>query len=748
MPFLLPILPENHLQIATMNYSQDPAGAATFIPRQVASESRAPRATDDPAQPTLTIKDNDLFAIVDRAGDTTVKSGAVTGLFCRDTRFLSHSELQIEGRSPVLLGSRADTGSSLSIYSTNPPIDSRCDRDSLGIVRRIALRGALLERIEVTNYNPHAIRVGFSLQFDADFMDLFEVRSYSDRRSRGELLEARSHPKNGLILAYRGLDESLMTARIEFTPLPPTEIRDYTATWQLHIGSHETLSFGYRLYPEIDGRPASEVEAAANLDAAIAASQSDREAWERQIARIRTDRVDLNRAIEQAERDIFLLLQSFGEQKVLTAGVPWFSTLFGRDALIAASQTLMFDPAIARDTLIVLAKYQGSRDRDWHDEAPGKILHEMRFGEMARCREIPHTPYYGTVDATPLWLMLYADYYAWTGDRDTLDRLWLHAIAAIEWIDAECAETGYLAYERRSSGGIDNQGWKDSGDCIVDAKGKIVEGPIALCEVQAYVYAAKRQMSELARLRGETERGDRWQQEAEDLKQRFNRDFWVESRDYCALALDGDGRPVDSITSNPGHGLPLGIFTPEHADRVAARLLQPDLFNGWGIRTLSSQSPAYNPIGYHLGTIWPHDNALIAVGLRSRDRVESAFEVARGIFDMIQYQEDLRPPELFCGYDRQGDRAPVRYPVACSPQAWATGSIFQLLQTTLNPIPDAENNRLTLAKPMLPSWLQTLSVQHLKIGTSYVDVYLERVGSETACRVSRTQGDVRVAIEF
>jgi glycogen debranching enzyme len=477
--------------------------------------------------------------------------------------------------------------------------------------------------------------------------------------------------------------------------------------------------------------------------------------WQGTITQIRSDNKAFNQVIERAEQDIYLLRQTFAQGKVLSAGVPWFCTLFGRDAIIAASQTLILDPAIARETMTVLAHYQGRVDDEWREEEPGKILHELRLGEMARCHEIPHTPYYGTVDATPLWLMLYAEYFAWTQDRETLERLWGNALAAMDWIDVNSRETGYLSYNRRSKRGLVNQGWKDSGDCIVYRNGQQASGPITLCEVQAYVYAAKVRLSEIARLKKRIDLADRWLEEARELKVRFNRDFWMPEQDYYALALDGDGKQVDSITSNPGHCLNLGILLPERAKSLAERLQAPDMFNGWGIRTLSSLSPAYNPMGYHVGSVWPHDNGLIALGLRSLGHIDQALELAQGLIDMTLQQPYQRPPELFCGYERTGENGPVRYPVACSPQAWATGTIFQLLQMMVNLVPDAPGNHLRIIDPALPPSIHHLSLKNLKVGSTLLDLEFvregdalkERSGATTACRVMRKRGNLRVVIE-
>jgi glycogen debranching enzyme len=561
-----------------------------------------------------------------------------------------------------------------------------------------------------------------------------------------DLLKSTAKPSE-LTLAYKGLDNSLMESRIYFVHQQPDVVKGFTAIWQLTIASHETLKLGYRLQMFNNNHSISVVSAPVTLSQAKAAELMEEQTWQQQVTRIRSDKNTFNQIIERAEQDIYLLRQSFGKGKALSAGVPWFSTLFGRDSIIAASQVLMLDPQIARETLTILAQYQGKQEDEWRDEQPGKILHEIRFGEMARCQEIPHTPYYGTVDATPLWLMLYAEYFAWTADRETRDQLWPNALAAMDWIDHNCKETGYLSYFRTSKRGLANQGWKDSGDCILNRRGQLAEGAIALCEVQAYVYAAKIRLAQIARMKKRIDLADRWEEEAKDLKNRFNDDFWMEDQDFCALALDGEGKPVDSITSNPGHCLHLGILTPEKAYSVAERLRAPDMFNGWGIRTLSSLSPAYNPMGYHIGSVWPHDNAMTAIGLRSLGLIDQALEVAKGILDMTKRQPYQRPPELFCGYDRIDDNAPVQYPVACSPQAWATGSVFQLIQMIVNLVPDAPGNYLRIIDPTLPESINYLSLQNLRVGPTLLDLEFERSGSSTACRVSKKRGNLRVVIE-
>jgi len=720
-------------------------------------------------QPTLTLKDNDLFLITDHLGNISGSledpENTSLGLFCQDTRFLSRLELQFEGQSIVYLSSTAQRGFTLSALGANPYVQAKqLAAETIGIRRDLVLQGGLFEEITLTNYSTEPVTFDLSLSFDADFVDLFEIRGQvrsgtgirlrqvhmRDNRSLSPLPhingEGAGQPQ-AIILAYQGLDQSLAESRIQFQQRQPDRFEGYTAIWQLSLQPHEKQVLTYRLQPFLNNQPASVVSAPATLSQAIAAETQEIRQWREQTSQIRTDNRTLNQIIEQAEQDIYLLLQTFEDSKVLSAGVPWFSTLFGRDSLISAMQTLILSPEIARQTLKVLAEHQGQVNDDWREEEPGKILHELRLGEMARCGEIPHTPYYGTVDATPLWLMLYADYFAWTGDRTFLDQYWPHAIAAMDWIDRSCQATGYLSYQQISPGGLQNQGWKDSGNCIVKADGQLATGEIALAEVQGYVYAAKSRLSQLARIKGDAVLSDRWQQTAAALKRRFEQDFWLPEQGYFALALDGKGNAVDSLTSNPGQCLGLGLFAEDKARSVAERLQAADLFNGWGIRTLSSNSPAYNPMGYHIGSVWPHDTALIAAGLRKLDHTEQALELAQGLFDMTAQQPYHRPPELFCGFEQVPDSSPVRYPVACSPQAWATGALFQLVQVIVNLVPDAPNNCLYIVHPTLPESVQCLTLTNLKIGQTILDLEFEKGNAATACRVLRKRGNLRVIIE-
>ncbi len=702
--------------------------------------------------PLQTLKENDLFLVCDSLGNIPGNCRSTgMGLFCADTRYLSQLEMRLNGQPPVLLSGTADQGFAATLLMTNSFIDG-LPQDSIGISRNIVLCGGMFESIALTNYSIAPVEVSLALSFGSDFFDLFEVRGYH-RPERGQLLRpAEPLAADELVLAYRGLDKSIMETRIHFETAP-TSIELTTATWKLTLKPQQEVRFGYRLQLFRDDAPASYTLPPATLDQAQAAAALAQRNWQTDITQIAGDNSLFNQVLARATRDLFLLRMVVPEGRSIAAGVPWFSTLFGRDSLITSAQTLLLDPTIARETLLLLSHFQGKANDDWRDEEPGKILHEIRRGELARCQEVPHTPYYGTIDATPLWLMLLADYYGWTADLALVRKLWPNALAAMAWIDRECslqppALVGYLAYDRRSAKGLSNQGWKDSNDCIVHSDGRLAEGPIALCEVQGYVYASKVRLAYLARALGEPDIAARWDAEAVDLRERFNHDFWVEDQDYCALALDGQGAQVAGIASNPGHCLHAGILTHDHQRAVAERLSAPDLFSGWGIRTLHSLSPAFNPIGYHTGSVWPHDNSLIALGLRSVGAVEQMVEIGSVLFEVAQNQPYFRLPELFCGFARsERNNLLASYPVACSPQAWAAGSLFQVLQAMVNLVPDAPSNCLRIIDPVLPEWLEWLEFKNLRVGTSVLDLRFENSGSATTCRVTNKRGNLRVIVE-
>ena len=432
----------------------------------------------------------------------------------------------------------------------------------------------------------------------------------------------------------------------------------------------------------------------------------------------------------------------------MAAGIPWFATLFGRDSLIAALETVAFIPTLAVATLEVLARLQATKDDPWHDAEPGKILHELRTGEMALAGETPHDAYYGSVDSTPLWLILLGEAHAWTGDDGLLDRLWPNALAALDWIErsGDLDGDGFVEYERRSRLGLLNQGWKDSGDSIRHTDGRPAEGPIALAEVQGYAYAARRAMARLARHRGETDLAARLEVDAETLMTRFDEAFWMPEARFYAIALDGEKRQVGCIASNAGQALWTGIVPAERAARVTERLLETDMFSGWGVRTFASGQPGYNPVGYHTGSIWPHDNALIAAGLKANGAADGANLLAGRLIEAAQWFPDLRLPELFCGFDRTEVGAPVAYPVACSPQAWSAAAPFYLLHTMLGLRANASARRLELIRPTLPDWLTKLTITGLPVGDDSVDLLVHRWRGRTSAELLGRRGSIDVII--
>jgi glycogen debranching enzyme len=430
--------------------------------------------------------------------------------------------------------------------------------------------------------------------------------------------------------------------------------------------------------------------------------------------------------------------------------VPWFATLFGRDAIVIALQSLAFRPQVAIETLGVLAARQSTGFDDWRDAEPGKIMHELRTGEMARAGELPFTPYYGSVDSTPLWLILLGATFDWTGDRSLLDRFWPNALAALEWIDRYGDRDGdlFVEYQRRSERGLVNQGWKDSADAVRDRRGLLAQPPVALAEVQGYVFDAKRRMAHLATVRGEAELAARLVREAEALRERFESAFWVDDLAYYAIALDGDKQQADAVASNAGQCLWTGIVAPDRAQHVADRLLDRGLFSGWGVRTYAAHQPGYNPIGYHTGTVWPHDTSLIAAGLKRYGFHDEANLLIGRVLEAAQQFPAYRLPELFCGFEREETSVPIPYPVACSPQGWAAGAPFLFVQTMLGLEAHADRAELELRRPELPGWLRSIRLTNLRVGDAVVDLLFHTYRGTTSAEVLRKVGDLSITIRL
>jgi glycogen debranching enzyme len=730
------------------------------------------------------LKHGNMFLLTDQFGDIHSDSRGL-GLYRNDTRLLSCSVLRVGGARPVVL--QGSTGANFRgvIQLTNPTLDRNPDDKirpgqglvgkKLGITRDRLISGdALRERVTIVNFSERDETVELTLELADDAADIFEVRGYP--RDRGTLLPIAAGDERATF-QYDGLDGHRTRTHVAFSepgvlePVRPDDAPNlggairYAWTWPLAAGAAHELSW---LVWSSDWAtsPAASVDGADGADGrdergALFPEQpritpdegsAAYHAWTRGTTAVATDNELFNLTVTRSVADLRLLVNDGpGEgQRYIAAGVPWFTTLFGRDSVIAAIQTLPFRPQIAVETLDVLASLQATELDDWRDAEPGKILHELRVGETARAGELPHSPYYGSIDSTPLWLILLGETFDWTGDRALVDRLWPNALAALRWIDewGDRDGDGFVEYERRSKRGLLNQGWKDSGDAIRDRDGRESRPPIALAEVQGYVYAAKRRLASLARVRGDVEMAVRLDLAADELQRRFEDRFWVEDQRYYAMALDGEKHQADAVASNAGQCLWTGIVPAARARDVADRLLGAGLYSGWGIRTYAADQPGYNPFGYHTGTVWPHDTSLAAAGLKRYGFQDEANRIVGDVFEAAQHFEAFRLPELFCGFDRESAPMPVPYPVACSPQAWSAGATFMFLSTMLGLRAHADRRELELLRPNLPEWLGKVTVTNLRIGDASVDLLFHRWRGTTSAEVLRKVGDVSVTIRL
>jgi len=650
----------------------------------------------------------------------------------------------------VLLSSSSERGYMSHVDLTNPDLYEgdvvAVPQQSLNIRRIRAINGRLFERVRIKNYNAHPVSLDLSFSLGADFADIFEVRGMAEERHIPP--DQPIAEGNHVEFASKGLDGLRRSTLVEFAQAPDgleVEGQMVHATFRMHLGAYQTKLVSMTIEPVVDEQRPLERD----FDVAVHELRRSYEEWERDSTMILTDNELFNQLLDRSLRDLRALYTQTDDGGILAAGIPWYVTIFGRDALIASHQLLSVNPEPARQALELLAARQGTRVDDWHDEQPGKILHEVRQGELAGAGIIPHDAYYGSVDATPLFLILYAQYFRWTGNRGFAQKLLPAAEAALRWIDeyGDLDGDGFVEYLSRSSRGIRNQGWKDSHDSMVHADGRLAEPPIALSEVQGYVYVAKQRMADVYKALGDDARAEFLMGQAHDLKRRYNDAFWMEDEKYFAAALDADKRQLRTVMSNPGHGLYCGIVDEDKATFLSKRLLAPDMFSGWGIRTLSKAAAAYNPMSYHNGSVWPHDNALIAAGLKRYGFIRSTNRVATALFDAAVHADYLRLPELFCGFTRRTPNRPVSYPVACSPQAWAAGSPFLMLQAMLGLSARAHENLLTVNKPHLPTWLNTVEVRNLLVGGSRISLVFRREGEITSFSLLARDGDVRVVME-
>ena len=713
-------------------------------------EGAAPVLITDLASKTLAVKEGETFLYSDLEGNLDHGGDYGLGLYSKDTRFLSHFRMTVSGRDPVLLSSSSERAYMSYVDLTNPDLYEgdvlTVPQQTLNIRRIRAINGRLFERVRVKNYNAFAVSIDLEFVFGADFADIFEVR--------GMLQEQHAPPEDPAVVDGRvefgvdGLDHVRRITRVAFGAQPDsltTSGRLVTAIFRVHLGPYQTKLVGMTIEPVIgDVEPPG-----ADFDVAVHELRRSYEEWERESTQIVTDNELFNQLLDRSLRDLRALYTQTSGGNILAAGIPWYVTVFGRDALIASHQLLMVNPRPAREALELLAAHQGTEVDDWRDEQPGKILHEVRQGELAGAGVVPHTPYFGSVDSTPWFVILYAQHLRWTGDLAFAEHLLPAVESALKWIDryGDLDGDGFVEYLSRSPRGIRNQGWKDSHDSMVHADGRIAEPPIALSEVQGYVYLAKTRMADVYRVLGRIEDSNRLQEQADLLKLRFNEAFWMEDEKYFAAALDADKRQIRTVMSNPGHGLYCDIVDEEKAVALAKRLLAPDMFSGWGIRTMSKAAAAYNPMSYHNGSVWPHDNALIAAGLKRYGFARSTNRVATALFDAAIQADYLRLPELFCGFTRRTPNRPVSYPVACSPQAWAAGSPFLMLQALLGISARAHENLLTVNKPHLPTWLNTVEVRNLAVGDSRISLVFRREGEITSFSLLSREGDLRVVME-
>lgn len=708
----------------------------------------------------IVLKQGGVFLVTEQGGTIPLHGEHGFGLYYHDCRFLNGYTVELDDTRPEVLASTAEADHAGVFQLANPRILMReghiMSEHDVGLRWERAIDGdatAVYENITVHNYARSAVDLEVKLTFRAEFEDVYAVRGLMP-----EALGKHHAPTandDELRFSYDGADGLQRAVTIRWG-CRPDAIDGTSALFRVRLppGHSQPISLVISLSESSGAAPAHRrAPSCSGADVAAAKRRGEEHlaAQAQERAHVETDSLLVNRVLARSFTDLLLLRTPLDHDTFFAAGVPWYTALFGRDSLITALEVLPYQQTVAVDTLRLLARFQ-ARERDpWRDEQPGKILHELRVGELARVGEIPQTPYYGSVDTTALFLILVARHAAWTGRLDVFHELRQNVDAALGWLSSPEAHpeiNGYLAYDSTSKSGLVNQGWKDSGDAIVNEEGQIASPPIALVEVQAYVYLAKSGLADLFERAGEAETAARLRREAADLKERFERDFWLPERGVYALALVDGGRRAAVCSSNAGHALWAGIADPSRARTCAERLLSESMYSGWGIRTLAADEKAYNPMSYHRGTVWPHDNALIVAGLRRYGLDREARTVFGGIVRAAMHYGMYRLPELFCGFPRGEHGAPVRYPVACHPQAWAAGAVPYMLASLLGLEPEGFERRLRVVRPVLPRLVRRATLRGLAVADGRVDLEFRRKrGDAVEVDVLRVEGDVDVVVE-
>jgi glycogen debranching enzyme len=699
---------------------------------------------------TIVTKEENTFVVARRDGSVPIGASHPLGIYRDDCRFLSGHELCVNGVRPRLLVASSALGSESVHELTNPPLPLPGGRVlplqslQLRFERRIAGDATLEETLLVHSYDREPVELELDLLLDADFEPMLAIRGIVAIGDAGHV-EVAEVP-GGVRFATRGRDHRHRATTVVADR--PCERGEHSGGLRFRValepGGGETIRLRYDLHEGLE--PPAAQPGSGPLRAA-----TPPDGWLSERTVIESDDELFNRVLRRSLLDMRMLHSRYGDDGYYAAGVPWYATLFGRDSLITAAQLLAFDPAMTAGTLRVLAKLVGTRDDPEHDEDPGKVLHELRIGEVANRNLSPLARYYGTVDATPLFLCLLTDHADWTGDLALFRELRGEVEAMLGWLDGpgDRDGDGLLDYEQRATAGLRNQGWKDSDEGVLDGDGVPLEPPIALVEAQAYALRAKRRLARLFYLDGDEPRAQQLLREASELGDRLER-FWVPERGFYSMGFGRDGRPSTALASNQGQLLWANALSHERARAVRDALMSPAMFSGWGIRTLGEGETGYNPVGYHLGTVWPHDTSLIAFGLRKYGFDEDFARVFEALLDAAANAHDYRLPELFAGFSRTQFETPVPYPVACQPQAWAAGAIPYLVTGGLGLVPDALVGRLRIRRPSLPRWLNRVEVRGLRIGASSVDLLFERTGAggPVALADARIKGDVEVVLEI